>query len=169
VSAWLAAYGGDQRQPDHVHVNKGHGRIERRELWVTPAQELGDYLEQEFDWPGLRWCGLIRRYRRRSHQTEWESAATDVWIAGGNLPELTAAQVQFHLRRHWTIENAVFYGRDVSYDEDRLHGRAIGFSLSALRHAAINLIRRAGFRYIPDAKRFLPARSDLGLALLFEA
>jgi hypothetical protein len=54
-------------------------------------------------------------------------------------------------------------------DQDRLHGRAIGFSLSALRDAAINLIRRAGFHYIPDAKRFLPARSDLGLALPFEA
>jgi hypothetical protein len=38
-----------------------------------------------------------------------------------------------------------------------------------LRNAAINLIRRAGFRDIPDAKRFLPARSDFGLALLFEA
>lgn len=169
MSAWLEAYGGDRRSPDHVQVNKGHGRIERRELWVTPAQELGDYLEQEFDWPGLRLCGLIRRYRRRSHQIDWESVTTDLWIAGGHLPELTAAQLQFHLRGHWTIENAVFYVRDVSYDEDRLHGRTIGFSLSAVRNAAINLIRRAGFRYIPDAKRVLPARPDLGLALLFEA
>lgn len=168
MNAWLQAYGGDQRPPDDVQVSKGHGRIERRELWVTPAQELGHYLEQDFDWPGVRLCGLIRRYRRRTHQTDWASVTTTTWIAGGNLPDLSPDQLQSHLRSHWVIENGVFYVRDVSQDEDRLHGRTIGFSLSALRNAAINLIRQAGFRYIPDAKRILSARPDRGLALLFE-
>ena len=168
VNEWIEASGGDQRPPDDEEVNKGHGRIERRELWVVPAQELGEYLAQEFDWPDIHLCGLIRRYRRRLHQIDWESVKTNLWIAGGNLPELTAAQLQTHLRQHWTIENAVFYVRDVSYDEDHLHGRAIGFSLSALRNGAINLIRKAGFRYIPDARRFLPAHPELGLHLLFD-
>jgi hypothetical protein len=31
--------------------------------------------------------------------------------------------------------------RDVSYDEDRLHGRQIGHGLSVVRSVAINLIR----------------------------
>jgi hypothetical protein len=168
VSEWVEAYGGDRRQPDHVQVNKGHGRIERRELWVTPAQELGDYLEQDFDWPGVRLCGLIRRYRRPWRQRDWTSVKTTLWIAGGNLPELPPGQAQAHLRDHWTIENAVFYVRDVSCDEDRLHGRCIGFSLSALRNGAITVIRQAGFRFVPDARRFLSARTDLGLSYLFE-
>jgi hypothetical protein len=168
VNAWLEAYGGDQRLPDDVQVNKGHGRLERRELWVVPAQELGDYLEQDFDWPGVRLCGLIRRYRRRTHQADWDSVRTWTWIAGGNLPDLAPDQLQSLLRRHWGIENGVFYVRDVSQNEDRLHGRTIGFSLSALRNGAINLIRRAGYRYIPDAKRFLSARTDRGLAFLFD-
>jgi hypothetical protein len=168
VSEWVEAHGGDRRRPDHVQVNKGHGRIERRELWVTPAQELGDYLEQDFDWPGVRLCGLIRRYRRPWCQRDWTSVKTTLWIAGGNLRDPPPERLQAHLREHWTIENAVFYVRDVSYDEDRLHGRIIGFSLSALRNGAINIIRQAGFRFIPDARRFLPARPDLGLTFLFE-
>jgi hypothetical protein len=168
VNEWVEAHGGDRRRPDHVQVNKGHGRIERRELWVTPAQELGDYLEHDFDWPGVRLCGLIRRYRRPWRQRDWASVKTTLWIAGGNLPGLPPDRIQAHLREHWTIENAVFYVRDVSCDEDRLHGRCIGFSLSALRNGAINIVRRAGFRFIPDARRFLPAAPDLGLRYLFK-
>jgi hypothetical protein len=34
-----------------------------------------------------------------------------------------------------------FFGYDVSYDEDRLHGRKIGPALSLLRNLAINLLR----------------------------
>jgi hypothetical protein len=49
VGDWVEAHGGDRRRPDHIQVNEGHGRIKRRELWVAPAQELRDYLEQEFD------------------------------------------------------------------------------------------------------------------------
>ncbi len=56
--------------------------------------------------------------------------------------------------------------RDVSYDEDRLHGRAIGGVLSTLRNVAINLIRRLAYRYIPDGWRALSARPDEGLSLL---
>ncbi len=40
-------------------------------------------------------------------------------------------------------------------------------SLAALRNAAINLIRQAGLRYIPDARRFLPSTPDFGLSWLF--
>ena len=164
----MDAQGGDRRPPDHVQVNKGHGRIERREVWVVPAGELSAYLEQEYDWPAVRLCGLVRRYRRRMGQKDWESVKTTLWAAGGHLPPCDAEQLQSGLRGHWTIENAVFYVRDVSLDEDRLHGRAIGLSLSALRNAAINLIRRVGFRYVPDARRFLSAQPNLGFELLFQ-
>lgn len=76
MHTWVEAHGGDQRPSDHVQVNKGHGRLERRELWVVPAQELAAYLEQDYDWPALRLCGLLRRYRRRTHQENWESVTT---------------------------------------------------------------------------------------------
>lgn len=165
MAEWVQVAGVDERPPDHVQVNKGHGRIERREVWVVPAGEMGTYLAADFDWPAIQWMGQIRRYRRFLHQTEWNSVTTTFWIAGGkNLPPLSPAQIQYHLRRHWVIENGVFHVRDVTYAEDRLHGRCIGLPLSALRNSAINLIRHAGFQYIIDAKRYLPSLPDIGLS-----
>lgn len=169
VVEWVTQAQVDRRAPDHVEVRKGHGRVERRELWVVPAGVMGDYLHQDFGWPHPQWMGQIRRYRRFLHQPDWDSVTNTFWIAGGtHLPSLTPAQIQALLREHWCIENGVFRVRDVTYDEDRLHGRSIGFSLSALRNEAINCIRRAGFRYIPDARRFLPSLPDFGLAWLFD-
>lgn len=168
VADWLQVAGVNERPPDHVKSNKGHGRVERREVWVVPAGELGTYLEADYDWPSVQWMGQIRRYRRPLRQTEWQSVTTTFWIAGGkNLPPLSPARIQQLLRRHWVIENGVFHVRDVTYAEDRLHGRHIGLPLSVLRNSAINLIRHAGFRYVIDAKRHLPCLPDIGLSWLF--
>ena len=168
VAEWLQVAGVNECPPDDVTVDKGHGRVERREVWVVPAGELGPYLQADFDWPSVQWMGQIRRYRRFLRHTEWESVKTTFWIAGGkNLPPLSPAQIQQLLRRHWVIENGVFHVRDVTYAEDRLHGRQIAFPLSALRNSAINLIRSAGFPYVADAKRHLPSLPDIGLSWLF--
>lgn len=168
VADWVARTGVNQRPPDHVQTDKGHGRIERRELWLTPAGALSRYLEDDFDWPAVRFVGQIRRLRRTLGQPDWESVVTTLWIAGGtHCPELSPAQAEYHLRAHWTIENAVFYVRDTTYAEDFLHGRKIGVALSDLRNAAINLIRRAGFRYIPDARRSVAAHPLHTLTWLF--
>ncbi len=57
---------------------------------------------------------------------------------------MTAEEAFTRLRQHWMIENGVFQVRDVTHEEDRLHGRKIGLALSSLRHAAITLLRRLG-------------------------
>jgi len=64
------------------------------------------------------------------------------------------------------VENGVFRVRDVSYKEDRLHARKIAHHLSQIRNGAMTLIRRAGFRYIPDGWRYFSARSEKGIELL---
>jgi hypothetical protein len=121
VAEWVALDGVDKRPPDHIQVDKEHGRLERRELWVVPAGEMTAYLEKEFGWEKVQLMGQIRRYRRCNHQARWESVKTTLWIAGSeNLPSLSPAQLQAHLRRHGTIENRVFWVGDVTMDEDRL-------------------------------------------------
>ena len=57
--------------------------------------------------------------------------------------------------------------RDVSYDEDRLHGRASGLGLTLIRNIAITLLRQQGHRYIPDGWRQLQAQPNRGLHLLY--
>ncbi len=165
VTLWLREMGVDEQSAHVVQVCEGHGRLERRELWLVESGELGEYLEQEYDWPGLRWCGRVRRRRRKLSRPGWEEEEV-LWVAGGALPHLTAEQALEGLRGHWEIENRVFWVRDVSGNEDRLHGRAIGLGLSGLRNVVINLLRWLGYRYIPDGWRAMAARPDRGLALL---
>lgn len=154
------------RPPDWVSVDKGHGRIERREIWVVASQELEAYLEEEYDWPAVRWSGRVRRYRRSLGQRDWESVKEETWVAGGQIEHLSASQAATWLRGHWGTENRVFWVRDVSYGEDRSHACITGPVLSLIRNVAISLLRRLGFRYIPDGWRVLAARPDRGLAFL---
>ena len=72
--------------------------------------------------------------------------------AGEGEEGTPAAQLLDLVRRHWTIENCVHWPRDMSFHEDRLHGRAIGGMLAWLRNIALNLIRRVWpATFIPDA------------------
>lgn len=167
VEFYLAECQTYTRPADVQQCNKGHGRIEYRELWLERCPDLGEYLAQEFDWPALRWCGRFRRRRRKIGETAW-SEEEGLWVAGGALEHLEAAQALQWLRQHWVIENNVFRVRDVTGDEDRLHGRKIGPALSVLRSLEINFARQLGYRYLPDTQRALAARPDRGLSLLVE-
>jgi len=61
------------------------------------------------------------------------------------------------LRGHW-----LYWVRNISFSEDRLHGRKVGPGLSMIR----NLIRVLGYRFVGDGFRALSARADRGLGLL---
>lgn len=152
--------------PDAVQVDKGHGRIERRAVWVVDSRELGPYLEAEYGWRGVQLTGYIRRFRKKIGQKGWESVKRETWIATLGPEEVNAEDIAHLLRGHWAIENGAFRVRDVSYDEDRLHGRSIGVVLATLRNGAINLIRKLGYKYIPDGWREISARPDYGLEFL---
>ena len=67
---------------------------------------------------------------------------------------------------YWAVENGLFRVHDVSYNEDRLHGRKLGSCLSSLRNIAISSIHRQGYSYIPDGWRDIASQRDHGLHLL---
>ena len=148
------------RPPEVVCCTKGHGWLERRTLWIWACGELSSYFAERFGWTGVPWCGWIERKGK-------EETSLHVWLAGAAFRwQLTAAQALAHVRRHWTIENSVFRVCDVTFDEDRLHGRKIGFRLSTVRNVAITLLRQLGFRFIPDVQRAVAANPVLAFALL---
>lgn len=158
---------GQPREADARHIHCGHGRIERREVWLVEAGELTEYLEQEWGWSGVRLCGRIRRYRKRWTDQQWQ-VEEHLWVSSLSAERITAEQIARALRGHWVVENGVFYVRDVTYGEDRLHARKIADALAAMRNTAINLIRSLGHRYIPDGHRCISASHDYGLSLLLE-
>ncbi|HLH21546.1 MAG TPA: transposase [Chloroflexota bacterium] len=135
-------------------------------MWVLAAGELGPYLAREFGWPDVQQVGWVRRRWRRLNEARWRGDETRVWIT--NLPSsrVGPAELARLLRGHWTIENPVHWVRDVSWQEDRGHGRAVGVGLATLRNTALNVLRRRGFVFLPDARRWLAAQVDGGLPLL---
>lgn len=154
-------------QPDWQKTEKGHGRLEMRKLWLVACDpEMQAYLRNEFAWPSVQYCGWIERQRKNLSSGK-EERQVSTWIAGAAFSwELSASLAAALLRGHWSIENGVFYVRDVTMDEDRGTGRKIGYHLSSIRNAALNLLRRLAAPYIPDARRRLAARPDLGLPLI---
>ena len=154
------------RKADFVEWDKGHGRVERRAVWVVEAGELGPYLERELRWPGVRQVGWIRRSRRSIHAVGWQQDKLSTWVSSLEGARAGPKEIAEGLRGHWAIENGVHLVRDVTMDEDRLHGRLIGLVLAAVRNTAINLIRGLGYDYIPDGRRELSARPQHGLTLL---
>lgn len=140
--------------------------MECRQVWLVDSRALGAYLDQELDWPGVQLCGQLRRSRRARQQTAWESQETLVWVSSLPRERVTPRTINTMLRGYWAIENGLFRVRDVSCDEDRLHGRAIGLFLSVARNLAISIIRRQGYRYIPDGWRDIASQADRGLHLL---
>ena len=127
---------------------------------------MQDYLAQDYGWMAVRLSGRIRRSRRLPTSTQWEEQKTFTWVSSVPVERTSAQQISNHLRQHWTIENGVFWVRDVSYAEDRLHGRKIGPCLAIFRNVAINVIRRQGYPFIPDGWRDIASMPDRGLHLL---
>ena len=152
-----------RRAPDARTWDTGHGRLEYRELWVVPAGDLGPYLAAEWGWQDITQIGWIRRYRKRLRAPHWTVEEHTVVTSAGDL---AAADLLFHLRAHWTIENRVHYPCDVSWQEDRAHGRAIGPMLAWLCNLALTLIRQQRFAYVPDAWSYLAAHTEEALRWL---
>lgn len=130
------SHGYDQQTDD------GHGRIERRRVWVTDEVKwLGDDLLAL--WPGLASLVVVestrqdlgdlsgkvsteRRYFISSHQ------GTDVKLAAAAI------------RGHWGVENTLHWRLDVSMNEDqcRLRVKHGAENFSRLRRIALNQLKR---------------------------
>ena len=119
-------------------------------MWVVEAGELGPYLAEEWGWQDVEQIGTLRRWRKRRQQERW--SVEEVTIVTSRARASTAPRhLLMLMRNHWCIENQVHWVRDLTFHEDRLHGRKIGTMLAWLRNLALNLIRRhRPNRFIPD-------------------
>ena len=125
----------------HKEVNKGHGRLEVREIWTST--QMNQYLRKE--WAGASQIFMIRR-------TVTEKGETRVHIVYGitNLPRRKAnAERLLELnRKHWHIENRLHYRRDVTLGEDASQVRIKGAPavLAALNGGILALSDFLGIR-----------------------
>lgn len=111
------------------------------------------------DWPGVaQVCRLERTTWRGGKRT------TEVAYAITSVPRSRAgaAQLLTWWRGHWRIENELHWVRDVVLGEDgcRIRSGSAPQAMSALRNAALNLLRASGVTEITRSLRENAYRVD---------
>jgi len=148
-----------QEQQTASSLDKGHGRVETRQL--TSSTALNGYL----DWPGVQQVFCIERTRTIRGQT-----TTEIAYGITSLPRdrADAAKLLALARGHWGIENRLHYVRDVTFGEDACrvrtgHGPQ---NLAAIRNRVITLMNRAGMKNKAACLRRYAAHPNEALALI---
>ena len=111
-------------------VQKGHGRIETRECWVTDSQEYLSLVRNRQQWQGLK--SVIRIISQRQIGENIE-VKTRYFIS--SLPA-DAKMILKTKRSHWKIENQLHWILDIAFREDQSRVRTdhAAENLAVLRH-----------------------------------
>ena len=119
-------------------LNKGHGRIERRECWSIGDPACLEYLSNAGDWSGLR--SVVKVECRRE---------TDVGATVQARYYISSLEASAHrqlaaVRAHWSIENSLHWSLDVTFREDQSRVRKDNApqNMATLRQISHNLLKR---------------------------
>jgi predicted transposase YbfD/YdcC len=126
----------------HIEHDKGHGRIERRE--VNVIREV-DWLAGDRRFPGelrLPSVACLVKVQAEIERAGRTHSETRYYISSAALDAARAAQA---VRGHWGIENRLHWVLDVTFKEDQSRLRK-GFgarNMAVVRHFALNIVRAA--------------------------
>lgn len=114
---------------------EGHGRIEKREIYVT---EDIDWLPQKENWNNLKSIIMVKSERLLPGQTP--SIEKRYYIS--SLPAC-ALKIANAIRKHWGIEQAHWI-LDVAFREDEQNADAgnIAENMSLIRRIALNMLKQ---------------------------
>lgn len=121
-------------------VDKGHGRIEKRQYWYThDVQGLGT-LER---WPKLRGMVMCRATRTFKGETSVEDRYFITSCTHDDVAVIADA-----IRNHWAIENGLHWVLDIAFleDQSRIRSGYAAENLAAIRKIAINVIKKSTSR-----------------------
>lgn len=143
-------------------VDRGHGRLEVRELVSTTM------LEGYLDWPDVRQVFELRRWRKEKGEATQEVAwgITSLSRGAADAEDLLAL-----VRGHWGMENGLHYARDVTLKEDACRARKgnSGQVLAALRNVAVHLLKEVPAVSNAAATRRFARHSNEALHLLLSS
>jgi predicted transposase YbfD/YdcC len=116
----------------HTTSEKGHGRCERREYYLT---EVPAELRHAEAWAGLKAVGMVANIR----DSKGDDGFVRYYICSFNDVERFAAAV----RGHWSIENSLHWIMDVTFREDdsRIQNELGASNFSWMRRFAISLLK----------------------------
>jgi predicted transposase YbfD/YdcC len=125
-----------RKAPDHVELDYGHGRIIKRSLWVTDADDL--------DFPQVT---RVARIRRDRYDITGALISKEIVHAVTSLDtdQASAADLAAIARGQWGIES-VHWLRDTAWTEDANTGYAGNGPqvMATFRNIAVSLLYHAG-------------------------
>jgi predicted transposase YbfD/YdcC len=122
----------------HKTVEKGHGRIEIRECWITSDPDYLQYITELSAWKDLKSIVMVKSERRVG-----EESSTQCRYFISSLD--SDAELALHAARtHWGIENKVHWVLDIAFREDdcRVRKGNGAQNFAVLRHIALNLLKQ---------------------------
>lgn len=104
---------------DAKRVQKGHGRLEYRELWSSTQMNA---------WCETAWAGVAQVFRLRRQVKNADKERQETLYGLTNLPRknANAARLLALQHAHWRVEKRLHYRRDVSLGEDACQVRIAG-------------------------------------------
>lgn len=115
-----------------------HGRIERREHWVT---EVPAHLERAAaPWVGLKTVALVRRTRQVGDKISTE----DSYYLSSLSLSAGAQALAKAVRSHWSVENELHWSLDVGFREDACQVRKDNApaNLACVRRMALTQLKQ---------------------------
>jgi predicted transposase YbfD/YdcC len=121
----------------YATMEKGHGRMERREYWTITEPAYLAWLDEEQTCPGLHSIGMVEAERRIGDERTRERR-TYLSSLDGDAPTFARA-----VRGHWGIENQYHWLLDVAFreDESRVRTGHAAANFGVLRRIALQLLR----------------------------
>lgn len=145
----------------HQEVNKGHGRLETREIWTSTG--MNEFFQKD-------WADVAQVFGIRRTIVEKGEQRIELLFGITNLPRKKAnAKRLLELnRKHWYIENRLHYRRDVTLGEDASQTRTNGAPavLAALNGGILALMDWLGVKNIPKQMIHFCAQPQEALQLL---
>jgi predicted transposase YbfD/YdcC len=143
-----------------VSVEKGHGRIDEREI-LTSFRLAG-----EIEFPHLQQVFKITR-QSEAVKTGKRSTQTIYGITSLPVEEYGAEELLELVKKHWGIENGLHYRRDVTFKEDACRQTPNGGRvLAVLNNLTIGILRKLGWENIAKARRYFSSQIDEALNLI---
>lgn len=140
---------------------KGHGRIEKRTIFVS--QTLNDYL----DWPHVAQVFRLEREVWRDHGQR-KTREVVYGLTSLSPQQANPRRLMQLLRNYWGIENGLHYRRDVTLHEDTTR-TTVGFTghnLAIINNLVIALSLSNGYRNVAQARRIFDAKPEKALELI---
>jgi predicted transposase YbfD/YdcC len=143
-------------------VQKGHGRLEVREIWTSTQMN---------EWFAKEWAGVAQIFKIRRHVRKGDKESEQVAYGFTNLSrkQANAEQNLCLNQKHWHIENRLHYRRDVTLGEDACQVRVKGAPpvLAAINGGILALMDFLGVKNVASKMRHFDAQYAEVLPLLF--